>query len=342
MVYWKWKMNNKLEISIRTIVLGVAVILALWLLFQIRDILFLLFIAFLLMTAILPLIVFLERFRLPRALGILLVYAVVFGFFGASLVGAIPALIVQSTRLSQELPNFVTKVLPYWNIDVTTITQQVAPIGESVVKVTVSIFSNIVTLVTVLVFTFYFLMERRHADEILRSMLGESAGDKTLSVLRAIERRLGSWVRGELLLMTFVGLLCFVGLTILKVDYALPLGILAGLLEVVPMIGPTVSAIPAILVALSISPFLALSVAALYIIVQQVENNILVPVIMKQSVGFAPIVTILALMIGGRLAGVVGAILAVPVALVIQELISELLLHSAKLSGTKPTKNPSK
>lgn len=318
-------MNTKIEISIKTIVFAVVLLSAMWLLFQIRDIVFLIFIAFLLMTAIHPLVVFLERLRLPRVVGILLVYAVVFGFFGVSLIGAVPALVVQSARLAQELPGFVARVLPYWNIDVSTISQQIAPISESVVKVTLGIFSNLVTVVTVLAFTFYFLMERSHADEILRSIVGETAAVQVMTILRAIERRLGSWVRGELLLMSFVGVFCFVGLTILHVEFALPLAILAGLLELVPMIGPTVSAIPAVLVALAVSPFLALSVAALYIIVQQVENNILVPVIMKKSVGFAPIITILALMIGGRLAGVVGAVLSIPVALVIQELLMVIL-----------------
>ena len=267
-------MNTKIEISIKTIVFAVTLLAGLWLFLQIRDIVFLIFIAFLLMTAIHPLVVFLERLRMPRVVGILLVYAVVFGFFGASLVGAVPALIVQSTRLVQELPGFAARVLPYWNIDVSTISQQIAPIGESVVKVTLGIFSNFVTVVTVLAFTFYFLMERSHADDILRNIIGETAGTQVITILRAIERRLGAWVRGELLLMSFVGIFCFVGLTMLHVEFALPLAILAGLLELVPMIGPTVSAIPAVLVALAVSPFLALSVAALYIIVQQVENNI--------------------------------------------------------------------
>jgi predicted PurR-regulated permease PerM len=232
-------------------------------------------------------------------------------------------------------------MIPYWNIDVSTISQQVAPIGESVVKVTLSIFSNIFAIVTVLAFAFYFLIERQHANDILKSVVGEGAADEVLRVLRAIELRLGFWVRGELMLMTFVGVLSFIGLTLLHVDFALPLAILAGLLELIPMIGPTVSAVPAILVALSSSPFLALSVIALYVVVQQVENNILVPIIMKKSVGFAPIITILALMIGGRLAGIAGAVLSIPVALVLQELIMAVLARQAELPH-KGTKNPSK
>lgn len=342
-VYYKSEfMNTKIDISIKTVLFALAVVAGLWVLIQIRDILFLLFIAFLLMTAIHPLVVFLERFRIPRILGILLVYAVVFGFFGFSFVGAIPALLSQSARLVAELPNFVARVLPYWNIDATAISQQIAPIGESIVKVTLGIFSNIITIVTVLVFTFYFLMERHHAQDIVTSLLGEQAAKQIMIVARSVERRLGAWVRGELLLMSCVGVLSFLGLTILQVDYALPLAILAGLLELVPMVGPIVAGIPAVLVALASSPLLAISVVALYIVVQQFENSVLVPVIMKQSVGFAPIITILALMIGGRLAGVVGAVLAVPVALVLQEVFQSILVRQQEARPKHATKNPPK
>lgn len=322
----------KIEISIKTVLITLSILASFWLVLQIQDILFLLFIAFLLMTAIYPLVLFLERFRVPRALGILVIYAVVFGLFGASFVGAIPSLITQSTNLIEQLPSFIARILPYWNIDISSFTQQMAPFGQSLVKVTLGVFSNILAFVTVLVFTFYFLMERRHADEILNSIFGPQVAYRGLLLLRQVERRLGFWVRGELLLMTAVGVCSYIGLSILHVEFALPLAILAGLLEVIPMIGPTISAIPAILVALAVSPFLALSVTALYIVVQQVENNLLVPIIMKKSVGFAPIVTILVLMIGGRLAGAVGAILSVPIALVIQEVATDFLF----------TKKPSK
>lgn len=326
----------KVEISAKTVLFAFALLAGLWVVGQILDILFLLFISFLLMTAILPLVVFLERFRVPRALGILIIYAGVFGLLGASFVGAIPALATQSARLIEELPGFVARILPYWNIDIPSLTQQVAPIGESLVKVTLGVFSNILAVITVLVFTFYFLMERRHADEILTSLFGHPIAVRIVTVLKNVERRLGSWVRGELLLMTAIGVCSYIGLLVLHVEYALPLAIFAGLLEVIPMIGPTISAIPAILVALATSPFLAMSVAALYILVQQLENNLLVPVIMKKSVGFPPVVTILVLLIGGRLGGAAGAILSVPIALVVQEVATELLFPQAD------TKNPAK
>lgn len=320
-------MNTRIEISPKTIFFAIALIAGAWLLFQIREILYLLFIALLLMTALQPLVSFLERFRIPRFLSILIIYAIVFGVFGFSLVSFIPLLVTQSTRLAQALPDLVTKVLPYSNIDINTIGQQLAPIGENIINVTVSIFSNIITTVAVLVFTFYFLLERRKTRTILTDMFGESIAARTVDILRAVESRLGEWVRGELLLMLTIGVLVYIGLTVLRVDYALPIAILAGALEIVPNIGPILSAAPAVLIGLATSPFLALSVIALYIIVHQVENNIVVPLIMKKSVGLSPLITILALLIGAKLAGLVGAVLGVPVYLVGQVLFSKLVLE---------------
>lgn len=309
----------------QTVVFTLAALAGIWLILQIRDILFLVFVAFLLMTAIYPLVTWLERWKIPRAIGTVIIYVVVFGTLGVIVGSAIPALIVQTTKLAQTLPETTARVLPYWNIDFQTISGQLAPLSANVLSVTLGIFSNILTTFTVLIIAFYFIVERRHAEATLDGFLGESAGKKMTEVLRIVERRLGAWVRGELLLMTFIGVFTYVGLTLLHVEFALPLAIIAGILEIVPMIGPIVSAIPATLVAISVSPVLALSVVALYIVVQQVESNIFVPLVMKRSVGLSPIVTILALMIGGRLGGIGGAVLAVPSVLVLQVLLTMYL-----------------
>ncbi len=323
-------MVTKVEISHKTIVFAVAFLAALWLVFQIRDILFLLFISFLLMTALRPLVEFLERFRVPRVISILLIYIIVFGFFGASLASAIPSLVTQTSRFLQELPGIVARVLPSLDIDIRSITQQIAPISENVVRVTVGVFSNIITLMTVLVFTFYLLLERQHAQSLLTSWMGEDATKRVIEILRTIEQRLGAWVRGEILLMCIIGVFVYIGLVLLHVEYALPLAILAGLLEIVPIIGPVVSAVPAVIIALATSPFLALSVAALYFIVQQIENNLIVPFVMRRSVGLSPLITITALMVGGKLTGIIGAMLAVPVLLVVQVLVGYLLVARGK------------
>ncbi|MBI2404667.1 AI-2E family transporter [Candidatus Gottesmanbacteria bacterium] len=318
-------MTSKIEISHRTIIFTVVLMASIWVLFQIRDILYLLFISFLVMTALRPLVEWLARFKIPRIIAIFIIYLLVFGFLGFSVASTIPLLVMQVTKFVAALPSFVSRVMPYWDIDVRALTQQIAPIGENIVRVTVGVFSNIVTTLTVLVFTFYFLLERRNIRKLLLDTLGEERGKNLLSLLTDIEERLGAWVRGQLFLMVTIGVLTYIGLTLLHVEYALPLAVVAGILEIVPMIGPIISAVPAVFVAFTASPFLALSVAALYFIIQQVENHAIVPFVMRRSVGLSPLITIVALMIGAKLAGVVGAVLAVPVVLVAQVMTNELL-----------------
>lgn len=323
-------MPTKVEISHKTIIFTVIFLLVLWFIYHILDILFLLFISFVLMTAIRPLVNFLTNIKIPRVLAIVLVYAFFFTIVSVSFASTVPTIVGQSSRLISELPVFIERLLPYWTFDIRSLTQQISPFGQSVVKVTVSIFSNIFSLLTVVGFTFYLLLERKHGETFLIQSLGEIVGKKVISVVEEVEVRLSAWVQGELVLMLFIGVIVYIGLAILRVDYALPLAILAGLLEIVPLIGPVVSAVPAVLVAWGTSPLLALTVVALYIIVQQVENNIVVPMVMRRSVGLSPLVTILALMIGNRFAGVLGAILAVPIVLVVQVMIGTFLKESLK------------
>lgn len=323
-------MPTKIEISHRTIIFTLALIAAVWVVLEVRDILFLLFISFILMSALRPIVDGLEKFRIPRVISILLLYGIVFGGLGAGVASMIPTLTTQSVKLFALIPDFLSKIFPYISSDLQSLTQQIAPVGENLVRVTVGVFSNFIAVLTVMTFTFYFLLERRNMQDFLTAFLGAALGEKAFGVMMQIEKRLGAWVLGQLILMAFIGLIVYGGLFFLRVEYALPLAILAGLLEIVPTIGPIVSAIPAILVALIGSPLLALSVLALYVIVQQVENNLLVPMVMRRSVGLPPILTIVALMIGAKFGGVAGAILAVPVLLAIQEIINSFPTVSNK------------
>lgn len=314
-------MITKVEISHKTIVFTLILLAAIWFVTQIGDLLLLLFISFILMSGLRPLVDGLEKKRVPRIVAILLIYIVVFGFIGGALASVIPALGTQSTSFVKELPLFINRTFPAFSIDFQSLLGQVAPVGENLLKFTVNLFSNIVATLTLLTFTFYFLLERRHLQDMLVGLLGDGLGMHVFGITTRVEKRLSAWVLGQLVLMLFIGGIVYVGLFFLGIEFAVPLAVIAGLLEMVPTVGPIVSAVPAVLVAFSHSPVLALSVVALYVIVQQVENNILVPLIMKRSVGLSPVLTILALMIGGRFAGIAGAILAVPMLLTIQEIL---------------------
>lgn len=323
-------MTTKIEISHRTIIFTLILLVAVWIVWQIRDILLFLFVAFIIMSALRPMVDGLEKRKLPRFLAIITIYVIVFGIIGISIASVIPSLIIQSTRLMQDLPKLIERMLPYWDLNLSQLSQQLAPLGQNLVKVTINLFSNIITIVTILVFVFYFLLERKHTKQALAGFVGDALAGRSMEVLERIELRLGMWVQGELILMLTIGVLSYIGLLLLKVEFALPLAIFAGLLEIIPNIGPVVSAIPAVIVALATSPVLALSVIGLFIVVQQAENNFIVPFVMKKRVGVSPLVTIFSLMVGAKLAGVAGAVLAVPVVLIIQELIASIVISSKK------------
>lgn len=313
-------MPKTIEISHRTVIFTALFLLLLWFLYQIRAIILGLFIAVLLMTALNPIVNKLVRFKIPRALSIFIVYIVIFGTLGVVLAGIIPPLLDQTATLATRLPTYLEQ-LGIVGIDERLVKEQLSQIGTipaDIVRLALALFSNLIVVFTVLVITFYLLLERDQLGKHLAFLFGEANEKRAQGFIDKFEKRLGGWVRGELILMTIVGFLTYVGLRFLGIHFALPLALLAGFLEIVPNIGPIISAVPAVLAGLTISPIMGLAVAALYFLVQQLENSVIVPKVMERSVGVNPLVTIISLAIGFKLAGVLGAILAVPVVLVLQ------------------------
>ena len=169
-------------------------------------------------------------------------------------------------------------------------------------------------------------MVREKLDDHLGFFFGEEKKHKAGKLIDLLETRLGGWARGELILMALVGVSTYVGLALLGIPFALPLALLAGLFEIIPYLGPIIAAVPAVLIGLSISPLMALATAALAFLIQQLENYIFVPKVMEKSVGVSPIITLIALAIGLRLAGIIGVVISVPVVITLQVLGRQYLV----------------
>lgn len=319
-------MPRKIEISYRTIVFTVFFLILLWLLFQIRQILIGLFIAVVLMAAINPVIDRMERFKVPRLLGILLIYVLIFVLFGVIVGGVVPPLIDQTRTLVTRLPEYLEGIsVPIFGqrlIDFQF--SQLGSLPTNLVKISFSIFSNLLSGLLILVITLYLLLERKNLNRYLHVLFGGDGEVKAEKLIKEIESQLGGWVRAEMTLMVIIAAMTYVGLRLLGIDFALPLALLAGLLEVFPNFGPALSSIPAILAGLAVSPLMALAVAALYFLIQQIENIFVVPQVMSREAGVNPLVTIVALAVGFSLAGIIGAVLAVPVVLMAKVIASEV------------------
>jgi predicted PurR-regulated permease PerM len=157
-----------------------------------------------------------------------------------------------------------------------------------------------------------------------RSLVPKRYQDFVVQLINKIQRKIGKWLKGQLILSLIIGVLSYLGLLILGVKFALVLALIAAIGEFIPYIGPVISAIPAIFLAFVQSPIKALFVLILFIVIQQLENHLLVPKIMQKAVGLNPIISVVALLIGFEVGGVIGAVLAIPVATAISIIIKEM------------------
>ena len=319
-------MTHRIDISWRTVIFITVFLIGLWIVYQILDLILLLFIALIFVSALSPIIDFLSSKKVPKPLSIALVYVVVLSTLASLLTISFTPLIEQTSNLISVLPHTIEELLRTSNIDPNVVRSQLPDISQNLFSISKSIFDNLITIVLLLVLTFYLLLERENLETRAASLfVGKE--ERVRRLLEEIEEKLGSWRRGQLFLSLILGVISYIGLTILQIPYALPLAIWSGLLEVVPVIGPIISAIPAVLIGFTISPVLGGGVAAIYFVIQQLENHVIVPQVMRKAVGLNPLVVILAIAVGGRLLGIGGALLAVPLVVVGQIIVLDILLE---------------
>lgn len=319
-----------INISFATLFKVVAAVALLYFLYQILDVLALVFVAIILATALAPLVDWLEHNRIPRPLAVLIIYAVMLFVFSITLVLLLPPLAQELVGLAQSLPSYYGKAVSslsgvgggaFHDEASATIQRTIQQLGVQLASSTTSIlsaladiFGGMMQFVIALVMTYYLAVNQQGMKRLARSLVPERHQAYATELINRIQTKLGGWLRGQLLLMLIIGVLDYLGLVLLGMDYALVLGLWAGLTELVPYVGPVLGAIPGVFLAFTMSPVKALWVLGLYVLVQQLENQIIVPVVMRKSVGLNPIVSIVAVIVGARLGGVLGAIMAIPVA----------------------------
>jgi len=318
--------TKKIEISYRTIIFTFLFVLAAWFFYQVRSVLLIIFISIVLTGALNPTVASIEKKGIPRWLSILVLYLILIMLFVIAVAGLTPSLVEQTSSLVKTTVDLLNQ-LDFLGIS-SSWTQELGGLPSQILKFAFGLFSNITSVIFVLVITFYILLEHKNLDNYLFFLFGSGRKKQVSEAIEKLENKLGGWVRAQLVLMTVIGLISYIGFKVLGLKYALPLALLAGLLEVIPNIGPTLASVPAILVALMTSPLMALLTAIWCILVQQLENSLIVPKIMQRSVGVNPLVTIIVLATGFKLAGVMGAILGIPVYLTIEVVVSEFKFFS--------------
>ena len=310
---------------------------------RIVSVLVLLFLGILLAESIRPIANKLQTWKIPRGAAVMIVYlllALVLTGLGLILV---PPLLVQVRAvddITMELTDWAQDAVPRLNQALitygvedevrelgTTLTSSITQLFGTLAAVPFQVLGFLFGIVSVLVIGFFWMSATERFNRSVIALLPPKRAETVRSIAAELSQRAGGWVRGQVILMVFIGTVTFVGLFVLGVPYPLALATWASLMEIIPIIGPFLGAIPAILVALALkSPWIALATAILYVIVQQLENNILVPKVMERAVGLHPILVMVGVLAGGVLYGILGIVIAVPLVAAMQVLAMRLVV----------------
>lgn len=319
------KKHITFDISIGSIFWILFSLATVFVLVKLTSVIVLLFVAILITLAVCPLVDYLEKFKINRALSSMVILLLIFGTIIFAIVSLASPLLDQTQLFIQNLPGIIDRVSPI-KIAAGSFDAQFATVPGRVLTFALDTFSAFVTAFTVIVMSYYMIQDMHNLESYLKFWFGEK-GHRYHIIAEKLEVQIGYWVRGELLLMLLVGLLSYLGYLIIGIPFAIPLAFIAGMLELIPNIGPTIATIPAVLVGLSISPSHGLAALVVSMIVQQLENNLIVPKVMQQVAGLNPIITIVAIMIGFNLGGPLLAILALPTVLSARVILAHLSLN---------------
>ncbi len=330
--------KTHIEISPSIAVFTIFFLLFLYFLYLIHDILVIFFFGFIIMVALSPAVDNLEDKIKSRLASILVVYTLVMLVLSTILAFLLPPLANQLIQLLKtiDLP-YLQDELANLKFTAQELNKLVDNYGNSInaiLNLLMTTFRSLFNFLTFFVISFYLMIDEPKLHLKMNWLTRDKKNiEITQKFLGELKKQLGGWIRGEIILMTIIGVITYIALIIIGIPYALPLALLAGLLELLPNIGPTLSAIPALAIAyLNYDYLTGLIVAVTYFIIQFFENNILVPRVLSQSADVNPLVTLICILIGFKLYGVIGGLLAIPIYIVIRIIYSYWMKYQKTLS----------
>ena len=345
-----------IQVSSGTIVKTILFLLLVAVLFYLQNLVLVLLTAIVLASAVEPATKWFMRYKVPRVMGVLLVYLIVaivlFGIFYIF----IPPLLNDAAGLFATFPQYIDSIIGLGlggegivGSDIAARSVQsfsfqsvlnelqgaIANVSEGFIKTVSIVFGGVLSLIFIIVFSFYFAVQENGIDNFLRVVTPIKHQDYVVDLWKRSQLKIGRWMQGQLVLALIIGVLTYLGLTIFGIPYALLLAVLAALFELIPIFGPILAAIPAVAVGLvEGGATLGILVAGFYLIVQQFENHRIYPLVVKKVVGVPPLLVILALIVGAQVAGFLGIILSVPIAAAIQEFVQDIQKEKKILKET--------
>jgi predicted PurR-regulated permease PerM len=333
--------KSTIDISTASILRFLLLVVFLVLLYRLAKIVGILLTSVVIASAVEPAAHWLSRYKIPRVLGVLFIYLSTFSLLGLIFYLAAPPLLAELSGFISELPRYLEKNFEPKNIfsfipslptgfsdifrdSIRVLEEPFTTTAAGFFGAVAAIFGGALSLILIIVISFYLSVQEHGIENFLRIVTPKEYEGYILDLWSRSRRKIGWWLQGQFLLGVLVGVLVFLGLTILGVRYALLLAILSAIFEVIPVFGPVMAAIPAVGIAFIQKPVLGLAVLILYFIVQQFENHLIYPLVVQKTIGIPPLLVVLSLVIGATLAGFFGLFLAVPVATVLVELVNDI------------------
>lgn len=325
----------------------IGVLVSSYLLYQISGILIMFFIAFFIAAALDPLIDFLQVKKIPRALGILLVYIMIFLLVALLISYLLPLIAQQLFSLAGTINDFILKLsqtptvnLPfgeqikpfveelYRTVDIKVVAEQLQNslqlissqllnLGGNLWSIIIQVSNGLFNFILIVILVFFMTVDEKSIENFCVSIFPVRFTPYITKRLEMVKMKIGEWIRGQLMVSVVAALISFIGLAIAGVEYSLLISIITGICMIVPVFGRVVAAVLVLPIVLNQSPALALFLILYYFGISQVENNILVPLLMNKAVGLSPIIIIFALLVGFQFMGVLGLILAIPIATIV-------------------------
>jgi predicted PurR-regulated permease PerM len=331
--------NLQIQISIGTIIKTVLVLVGFYVLYLLSDLLLVLLTAIVVASAVEPATKWFMARKFPRTLAVLAVYIVFLSLFAVLFYFFIPPFLKDFSQFFSSFPRYFD-FLDKWNpwSDVLDYQQILSNLASNftggagaatdaaggIVRTVGGVFHGLVNFVLVLVISFYLAVQEKGIENFLKVIVPAKNEKYVIDLWYRSQHKIGRWMQGQVILGVLVGVLVYLGLVVMGVQHALLLAIAAAMFELIPVFGPTLAAVPAVLIALTSSVTLGLMVIAFYVIIQQFENHLIYPIVVRKVVGVPPILVIIALLIGLKLAGLMGVILSVPLAAALMEFVNDL------------------
>jgi len=346
-----------ISITTGTVMKTILILVGAWLIFMLRNLVLDVVAAVVIASAIEPAVERLVRYHIPRVLSVILVYLLLFLVFFSIFYFFLPSVLEDFTTFLSSLPSYLdtfnhavafdeyARILGIPSLPDISVADLMAGVRDTLnvggafgnaFSAIASIFGGVFSFIIIIVFSFYFAVIETGMDDFIRVVSPHQYQAYVLDLWKRSRRKIGLWMQGQLLLAVIMGVLVYLGLTILGVEHALVLAVIAAAFEIIPVFGPTLSAVPAVMIAfVDGGGTLGLLTIALYVIAQQFENHLIYPLVVTRVVGVPPLLVIIALLVGAQLAGFLGILLSVPAVAVIQELVSDLQRRRAFAASSK-------